>query len=59
MEINMSEDNNELTKEDIMDIIRLLKEANEKAGRKIEFATLHQGDDIEILVDNRDKEKIH
>jgi len=60
----MSEDNQDkkpprkpLSREEINKIMNIFIEAKAKCGQKVETAILIDGDNTEILVDNRDPEK--
>ena len=46
-----------LTKEELKKIIEAVAEAYKKAGKEIKTATMIQGDDKEILIDNRKPEE--
>lgn len=48
-----------LTAEEIAEIMELIAEAYEKAGKKIETATMIQGDKQELIIDNRKPEEIN
>lgn len=48
-----------ISKEDIQKILEAVAEAYKQAGREIKTITKHQGDETEILVDNRDEEEIN
>ena len=49
----------ELTKEGITEILNLICQAKENAGQKVAMATMHEGEETTILLDNRDKESIN
>lgn len=49
----MSNKDDQITEEEIMEIVAIFIESAKAAGKEIQIATLFHGDDSKVLVDNR------
>lgn len=55
----MSEPRKKIEKEELAELLKLIQEAYKEAGKKITTATLYQGDEEELVIDNREDKDIN